>query len=99
MPATDKQGIPLTGVLASASASEYNLLFPTIDGLSILPDSLDYGTHLLLARELPENPHSLGEVSFHLPGILSLSLYYALFEVGFEIGSRPDWSKNGATTP
>ncbi len=35
MLATDKQGIPLTGVLASASASEYNLLFPTLETLAI----------------------------------------------------------------
>lgn len=35
MLATDKQGIPLTGILSSASDSEYNLLFPTIDTISI----------------------------------------------------------------
>lgn len=35
MVATDKQGIPLTGIIASASISEYRLLLPTIDTLSI----------------------------------------------------------------
>lgn len=32
---TDKCGIPLTGMLSSASTSEYNLLFPTLSTLSI----------------------------------------------------------------
>lgn len=35
MLATDGQGIPLTGILSSASTSEYNLIFPTLDTLSI----------------------------------------------------------------
>lgn len=35
MVATDKQGIPLTGIIASASMSEYHLIFPTLDTLSI----------------------------------------------------------------
>ena len=35
MVAIDGQGIPLTGLLSSASDSEYNLIFPTLDTLSI----------------------------------------------------------------
>lgn len=35
MLAIDGQGIPLTGILSSASTSEYNLLFPTLDTISI----------------------------------------------------------------
>lgn len=35
MLATDKQGIPLTTLLSSARDSEYNLIFPTLDTLSI----------------------------------------------------------------
>jgi len=35
MLATDGQGIPLTGILSSASTSEYNLIFPTLDTISI----------------------------------------------------------------
>jgi len=35
MLAIDGQGIPLTGILSSASTSEYNLIFPTLDTLSI----------------------------------------------------------------
>ncbi len=35
MLAIDGQGIPLTGILSSASTSEYNLLFPTLDTLFI----------------------------------------------------------------
>ena len=35
MLATDGQGIPLTGILSSASTSEFNLIFPTLDTLSI----------------------------------------------------------------
>lgn len=35
MVAIDRQGIPLTGLIASASTSEYHLLLPTIDTISI----------------------------------------------------------------
>ena len=35
MLAIDGQGIPLTGILSSASTSEYNLLFPTLNTISI----------------------------------------------------------------
>lgn len=35
MVATDKQGIPLTGIIASASTSEFNLIFPTLNTLAI----------------------------------------------------------------
>ncbi len=35
MVAIEKQGIPLTGILSSASTSEFNLLFPTLDTISI----------------------------------------------------------------
>jgi len=35
MLATDGQGIPLTGILSSASTSEFKLIFPTLDRLSI----------------------------------------------------------------
>jgi transposase len=35
MVAIDKQGIPLTGILSSASTSEFNLLFPTLATFSI----------------------------------------------------------------
>ncbi|MBI3443595.1 IS5 family transposase [Candidatus Woesebacteria bacterium] len=35
MLATDGQGIPLTGIISSASTSEYNLIFPTLDTISI----------------------------------------------------------------
>lgn len=35
MLATDGGGIPLTGILSSASDSEYNLIFPTLDTISI----------------------------------------------------------------
>ena len=36
MLATDGQGIPLTGILSSASTSEFNLIFPTLDTLAIV---------------------------------------------------------------
>ena len=35
MLATDANGVPLTGILSSASTSEYNLIFPTLDTLSV----------------------------------------------------------------
>lgn len=35
MLATDGNGVPLTGILASASTSEFNLILPTIDTLAI----------------------------------------------------------------
>jgi transposase len=35
MVAIDGQGIPLTGILSSASTSEYNLLFPTLETIAI----------------------------------------------------------------
>ena len=35
MLATDGSGIPLTGLIASAQESEYNLIFPTLDTLNI----------------------------------------------------------------
>jgi len=35
MLAIDGQGIPLTGILSSASTSEFNLIFPTLDTLFI----------------------------------------------------------------
>ena len=35
MLATDGRGVPLTGILSSASTSEFNLIFPTLDTLSI----------------------------------------------------------------
>lgn len=35
MLATDGTGVPLTGILSSASTSEFNLIFPTLDTLSI----------------------------------------------------------------
>ncbi len=35
MVAIDGQGIPLTGILSSASTSEFNLIFPTLDTIAI----------------------------------------------------------------
>ena len=35
MLATDKNGIPLAGIISSASVSEYNLIFPTLEKISV----------------------------------------------------------------
>lgn len=35
MVAIDGQGIPLTGIISSASTSEFNLIFPTLDTIAI----------------------------------------------------------------